>query len=257
MDAYQPRPASILDWVRTAIFYVYAVIATALVGLIGLPGTLIDPANANRTGDRWLWLMMGGARIICGVKVEFRGTRPAGDLLIAAKHQSFLDILAIAQASPRRAFVMKREVMNVPVMGWFARKVGCIPIDRSRGKDAMRQIIAEVQGAQASPRGLGQLIFYPEGTRTKPGSTAPYKQGVAVVQRETGLPVMPVAVNCGMFWPKRGYPIRRGTAVVEFLPVIPAGDPPEVVLPLLAEMIEPASLRLFEAAGGQKALNGN
>ncbi|MTH78964.1 lysophospholipid acyltransferase family protein [Paracoccus aestuariivivens] len=257
MSPYEPRPASMLDWLRTGIYYIYAVIVTALIGLIGLPGTLINPAHAHWVGERWLSLMLGGARIISGVKVEYRGTPPVEDMLIAAKHQSFLDILAIAKACPRRAFVMKREVMNVPVMGWFARKVGCIPIDRSRGKDAMRQIIAEVKTAHESPRGLGHLIFYPEGTRTKPGTTVPYKQGVAVIQRETGLPIMPVAVNCGMFWPKRGFPIRRGTAIVEFLPAISAPQRSERVLPLLAERIEGTSMRLFNEAGGQSALAEN
>lgn len=254
MSDHHPRPVTALTWVRTALYYLYAATGTLLIGLIGLPRTLLDETHAERVATRWLRMMMGGARVICGVRVEFRGTPPAGDMLIAAKHQSFLDILAIAQASPRRAFVMKREVMRVPVMGWFARKVGSIPIDRARGKDAMRQIAAEVAAAQSSPRGLGQLIFYPEGTRTAPGTSAPYKPGVALIQRATGLPIMPAAVNCGMFWPKRGFPIRSGTAVVEFLPVIPAGDRAEAVLTQLNEQIEGASLRLFDEAGGKAVL---
>ncbi|MBD9526257.1 1-acyl-sn-glycerol-3-phosphate acyltransferase [Paracoccus sp. PAR01] len=254
MNPYQPGPVNILTWVRTVIFYIYAVLATAMVGIIGLPRTLFDASHAERVGERWLKLLMGGARVICGIRVEFRGTPPAGDLLIAAKHQSFLDIFAIAKACPRRAFVMKREVMKVPVVGYFARKVGCIPIDRARGKDALRQIISEVKAAHHSPRGLGQLIFYPEGTRTKPGTTVPYKPGVVVIQRETGLPIVPVAVNCGMFWPKRGFPIRSGTAVVEFLPAIPAGDRSERVLSMLTEQIEGTSMGLFDAAGGQAVL---
>ncbi|SMO79677.1 lysophospholipid acyltransferase family protein [Paracoccus laeviglucosivorans] len=250
MNQYHPRSTYILDWVRVVVYYVYVALATLVVGLWGLPRTLINPANANRTASAWLRQMMGAARIILGVRIEYRGTPPAGDMLIAAKHQSFLDILAIAQACPRRAFVMKREVMNVPIMGWFARKVGSIPIDRARGKEAMRQIIAEVETARARPEGLGQLIFYPEGTRTLPGTAVPYKHGVTIVQRATGLPIVPVAVNCGMFWPKRGYPIRRGTAIIEFLPPIPAGAKAEAVLAQLTDVIEPASLRLYAEAGG-------
>ncbi|MDS9466263.1 lysophospholipid acyltransferase family protein [Paracoccus sp. MBLB3053] len=257
MNPYEPRPASILDWLRTGVFYIYAVLITSVIGLIGLPGTWIDASNAKRTGSRWLRFMLGGARVIAGIRVEFRGTLPAGDALIAAKHQSFLDILAIASACPDRAFVMKREVMRVPIMGWFARKVGCIPIDRARGKDAMRQIISEVESARSTPDGLGQLIFYPEGTRTKPGTTVPYKPGVAIIQRATGLPVIPVAVNCGMFWPKRGYPIRRGTCVVEFLPGMAAGKSSDEVLRELAQQIEGASTRLFQLAGGKESLAEN
>ena len=106
----------------------------------------------------------------------------------------------------------------------------------------------------ASPDGLGQLVFYPEGTRTKPGTSLPYKHGVGSIQRATGLPIVPVAVNCGMFWPKRGFPIRGGTAVIEFLPVLPAGERAGAVMETLFQQIEPASLRLYAEAGGQPVL---
>ncbi|KGJ03874.1 1-acyl-sn-glycerol-3-phosphate acyltransferase [Paracoccus halophilus] len=253
MTDYRPRPASPLDWLRTLAYYLYIALATLVLGLWGLPQGLRGRAHANHVATVWLRQMMGAARVILGVRVEFRGTPPAGDCLIASKHQSFLDILALAQACPRRAFVMKRAVLNVPVMGWFARKVGSIPIDRARGKEAMKQIAAEVQAAMASPDGLGQLIFYPEGTRTRPGTSVPYKHGVGLIQRATGLPIVPVAVNCGMFWPKRGYPIRRGTAVIEFLPPLPPGERAGPVMEILEDRIEAASLRLFAEAGGQLA----
>ncbi|UXU75054.1 lysophospholipid acyltransferase family protein [Paracoccus sp. SMMA_5] len=249
MSQYQPRPASALDWLRAAAYYVYVALATLAIGSWGLPQALRGRDAANRVADIWLRQMLGAARVILGVRVEYRGPLPQGDCLIAAKHQSFLDILALAHACPRRAFVMKREVLRVPVMGWFARKVGCIPIDRARGKDAMKQIIHEVEAAMASPEGLGQLIVYPEGTRTRPGERRPYKHGVAAIQRATGLPIVPVAVNCGLFWPKRGIPIRRGTAVVEFLPPMPADGRATTVIETLEQIIEPASDRLLAEAG--------
>ena len=212
--------------------------------------------NAFRQELNRLRQMLGAARVILGVRVEYRGAPPVGDVLIAAKHQSFLDILALAQACPRRAFVMKREVLNVPIMGWFARKVGCIPIDRTRGKDALRQITAEVEAARRAPEGLGQLIVYPEGTRTLPGHSLPYKPGVAIIQRATGLPIVPVAADCGLFWPKRGFPIRPGVAVVQFLEPVPPGQRIEPLLADLAGRIEPASLALYHEAGGEAALAG-
>lgn len=254
---YQPAPPSLLDWPRAAAYYLYVALATIVLGLWGLPQGLRGPLAANRVATIWLGQMMGAARVILGVRVEYRGTPPSGECLIAAKHQSFLDILALSQACPRRAFVMKREVMRVPIMGWFARRVGCIPIDRARGKEAMRQIIAEVSAARARPEGLGQLIFYPEGTRTRPGTSVPYKPGVVLVQRATGLPIVPVAVNCGLFWPRRGFPVRRGTAIVEFLPPIPPPARGEDVLGRLEEVIEAASTRLFHEAGGEAALAGD
>lgn len=255
MVPYRPGRAGALAWLRTGLFYVYIALATLVLGVFGLPLGLRGREAANKVATLWLDQMLGAARIILGVRVEYRGTPPAGDLLIASKHQSFLDILALARACPRRAFVMKRQVMNVPIMGWFARRVGCIPIDRAKGKEAMRQIIAEVEAARKSPQGLGQLIFYPEGTRTLPGQKAPYKHGVTVVQRASGLPILPVAVNCGMFWPKRGFPIRPGTTVVEFLPAIPAGMRAEALLTQLEIRIEAASDALFHEAGGPDALS--
>src|SRR5690606_21755586 len=130
---YQPRPPCILDGARTVVYYLYAALATLALGLWGLPQVLVRPERAHRVASLWLGQMLGAARLILGVRVEYRGTPPAGDCIVASKHQSFLDILALAHACPRRAFVMKREVLRVPIMGWFARKVGCIPIDRARG----------------------------------------------------------------------------------------------------------------------------
>ncbi|RDW13006.1 1-acyl-sn-glycerol-3-phosphate acyltransferase [Paracoccus thiocyanatus] len=250
MSRYQPRPPSILDWPRTVVYYLYAALATLALGLWGLPQVLVRPERAHRVASLWLGQMLGAARLILGVRVEYRGTPPAGDCIVASKHQSFLDILALAHACPRRAFVMKREVLRVPIMGWFARKVGCIPIDRARGKEAMKQIIAEVETARARPQGLGQLIIYPEGTRTRPGQKLPYKHGASTIQRATGLPIHPVAVNCGLFWPRRGFPIRGGTAVVEFLAPLHAGPRSAAATELLEERIEPASDRLLAEAGG-------
>lgn len=254
MRSYQPGRSTLLAWLRTGLYYVYVALATLVVGLFGLPLGLRGREAANKVASVWLDQMLGAARIILGVRVEYRGTPPAGEVLIAAKHQSFLDILALARACPRRAFVMKRQVMNVPIMGWFARRVGCIPIDRAKGKEAMRQIIAEVAAARKSPEGLGQLIFYPEGTRTLPGQKVPYKHGVTVVQRASGLPILPVAVNCGMFWPKRGFPIRPGTTVIEFLPIVPAGLRAEALLTELELRIETASAALYHEAGGAAAM---
>ena len=210
MNRYHPRPPSILDWPRTLIYYLYIALATIVLGLWGLPQGLRGRAQANHVATVWLGQMMGAARVILGLRVELRGTPPAGDCLIAAKHQSFLDILALAQACPRRAFVMKRAVLNVPIMGWFARKVGCIPIDRAKGKEALKQIIGEVETAMASPDGLGQLVFYPEGTRTKPGTSLPYKHGVGSIQRATGLPIVPVAGGARPGAGRRRFLLRAG-----------------------------------------------
>lgn len=247
-DRATPAPLGPWQYVQNALYYLHVALATVVIGLIGLPQMRHGRAGANRVATRWIGYMIWAARLHLGLTCEIRGTPPTGDCIIAAKHQSFWDILVIAHAVPRRAFIMKREVMRVPVMGWYAWKVGCIPIDRGRGRDAMAVMSAEVKDRMAG-EGVGQLIIYPEGTRTLPGQRKPYKHGVASLRAGTGLPVVPVAVNAGMFWPRSGWGIRRGRAVIEFLPAIEPDVPQAGLMKQLESRIETASDRLMVEAG--------
>ncbi|MDN5569251.1 MAG: 1-acyl-sn-glycerol-3-phosphate acyltransferase [Paracoccus sp. (in: a-proteobacteria)] len=247
-DPAVPAPLGPWQYVQNALFYVHVALATVVIGLIGLPQMRHGRAGANRVATRWIGYMIWAARLHMGLTCDVRGTPPTEDCIVAAKHQSFWDILVIAHAVPRRAFIMKREVMRVPVMGWYAWKTGCIPIDRGRGRDAMGMISAQINQRMAGD-GVGQLIIYPEGTRTLPGQHKPYKHGVASIRAGTGLPVVPVAVNAGMFWPRKGWGIHRGRAVVEFLPVIPADVPHAGFMTRLEAEIETASDRLMAEAG--------
>ncbi len=248
-DDATPGPLGPWQYVQNALFYLHIALATVTYGLFGLPLVAFGGARgANRVATAWIGHLLWAARLHLGVSCEVRGTAPTGDCIVAAKHQCFLDILVLAHALPRRAFIMKREVMRVPVMGWYAWKVGCIPIDRSKGRDALRAISATINQRLAGD-GLGQLIIYPEGTRTRPGERRSYKHGVATIRAATDLPVVPVAVNTGLFWPRKGWGIRPGRPVVEFLPVIDTGVPPEGFLPRLEAEIETHSDRLMEQAG--------
>lgn len=244
----RPGPAGALAWARTVAFYLYIAVATVALGAWGLPQVLAERRRADRVAQVWADHFLAALRVICGLKVEVRGTPPTGPALIASKHQSFLDILGIAAAVPRRGFVMKRQVLRVPIMGWFARAAGCIPIDRTRGSAALVQIAAEVAKSKADG-GLGQIIIYPEGTRTLPGERRPYKYGVAALAAASGLPVIPVAVNAGLFWPRRGYPLRPGRAVIAFLPAMPAGLAGLALVEALQRVIEEASDLLMAEAG--------
>lgn len=247
-----PAPGRLGPWqyLQNAIYYLHVGVATLLIGLFGLPFVALRGRQAaNTVATRWIGYMLWAARLHLGVTCEVRGTPPTDDCIVAAKHQCFLDILVIAHALPRRAFIMKREVMRVPVMGWYAWKVGCIPIDRSRGRDALRAISTEVNGRITSAEGLGQLIIYPEGTRTRPGERRDYKHGTGTLRAATGLRVVPVAVNTGLFWPRKGWGVRPGRAVVEFLPVIEPDMPRQAFMPRLQAEIEVNSDRLMAEAG--------
>ena len=247
--ASRPGPLGPWQYLQNALYYLHVGLATLVLGLIGLPRVVFGGSNgANKVATGWIGYMLWAARLHLGVRTEIRGTPPTGDCIVAAKHQCFLDILVLAHALPQRTFIMKREVMRVPVMGWYAWKVGCIPIDRSKGRDAMRAISTTVNQRIAGD-GLGQLIIYPEGTRTRPGERRPYKHGVSTIRSGTGLPVVPVAVNTGLCRPRNGWGIRPRRPVVEFLPVIAPAVPGEGLLPRLEAEIETHSDRLMEAAG--------
>jgi|GEM_PF-54587 len=246
---YSPGPLPLLWPLRTALFYIWIALVTIAMGLWWWPKIRRNPQNAHVLPIAWTGRLLSAARTILGISVELRGTPPTHDCIIAAKHQSFLDILAIAHAVPQCAFIMKREVLRVPIMGHYARLAGCIPIDRARGSEAMRQIIAGIQASRASADGLGQLIIYPEGTRTRPGERRKYKHGVGTIHQATGLPVHPVAVNCGVFWPKDGLRMRPGRAVIEFLPALTDGRPAAELVAHIETEIEAASDRLMAGAG--------
>ncbi|MDO5706961.1 MAG: lysophospholipid acyltransferase family protein [Paracoccus sp. (in: a-proteobacteria)] len=251
MSGYSPTPGPLTFWqyLRNVAFYIHIALATILIGLWGLFKVATGGREgAIRVSTVWIGHFVWSARVYLGLIAEVRGTPPTHDCIVAAKHQSFWDIMVISHAVPRRAFIMKREVMRVPIMGWYAYKVGCIPIDRSRGKDAMTEISQRVS-ERIAENNLGQLIIYPEGTRTLPGQRKPYKQGVASIRAATGLDVVPVAVNTGLFWPRKGWGIRPGRAVVEFLPVIGPEMPAGPFMDHLQSQIEDNSDRLMAEAG--------
>jgi 1-acyl-sn-glycerol-3-phosphate acyltransferase len=218
----------------------------ALVALAYLPWALDSRDGAVAAAHAWCRIVRRLAWGVAGIETEIRGIPPTGEVLIASKHQSFLDIILIYGAVPRGKFIMKREILWTPVLGQYALLMGCIPVDRGKRGQAIRKMVADVTAGRADP---GQLIIYPQGTRVLPGVRAPYKTGSAALYVELGQPCVPVACNVGLFWPRSGVALRPGRAVVEFLEPIAAGLPaPEFMARLEAE-IEPASDRLMAEAG--------
>jgi 1-acyl-sn-glycerol-3-phosphate acyltransferase len=164
-------------------------------------------------------------------------------VVVAAKHQSMLDVFMLFEALPEARFVMKRELTRAPVFGFFALRVGAVPVDRGGGSAAMRAMVETL-----AARPTGQLVIYPQGTRTPPGETRPYKIGVHALYQAAGAPCIPAATNSGLFQP-RGLAIRPGVAVVEFLDPIPPGLAREPFMARLEAIVEEGAARLAEAAG--------
>ncbi len=192
---------------------------------------------------RWVrW----SAQVLVGLRSEIRGEVPQAEVLIAAKHQSFFDIIMIVSVVPRPKFIMKKELLRAPILGWYARKIGCVPVDRGRRSRAMTQMVADVKAGREAP---GQLIIYPQGTRVAAGAYKSYKIGVGVLYTELGQDCVPAATNVGVFWPRHGLLRKPGLAVVEFLPRVPAGRSVEAFMADLEPAVEGAANRLMAEAG--------
>ncbi len=235
-----------VQWVRSLIFVVLMYLMMALLGVLFFPWAIFSRRGALagcKTFCKWVrW----SARWIVGLRTEIRGTAPQDEVLIAAKHQSFLDIILIFGAVPAGKFIMKRELMWAPVLGQYALKIGCVPVNRGQRSKAIKKMAADVAKGAQQP---GQLIIYPQGTRIAPGIKAPYKVGSGVLYEQLAQECVPVAANVGVFWPKRGIYRKPGLAVVEFLPRIPAGLCREEFMNRLETEVESASDVLMREAG--------
>jgi 1-acyl-sn-glycerol-3-phosphate acyltransferase len=196
-----------------------------------------------------LWLL----KTIVGTKLEVRGREklPKGACLVASKHQSAWETFALIPLFRDPAYLMKRELFWIPFHGWFSYKFKMIPVDRDKGPAALRRMLAEAKTRAASGR---EIIIFPEGTRRAPGAPPDYKTGVFLLYETLGVPCVPVALNSGLFWPRRSLKRYPGTIIVEFLDPIPPGLSKRDFLPRLQETIETASNRLIAEAGGTERL---
>jgi len=178
---------------------------------------------------------------VAGIRVELRGLEkiPPGALLVAAKHQSVWETFTLF-ADP--AYVLKRELMWIPVFGWYAWKSDMIPVDRASRGGAVAGMIARARAEFARGR---QIIIFPEGTRTAPGAPPDYRPGVVHLYAQAGVPCLPIALNSGLFWPRRKFLRYPGTIVLEVLDPIPPGLPREEFAARLEREIETATDRLM------------
>jgi 1-acyl-sn-glycerol-3-phosphate acyltransferase len=235
-----------LQWVRSLIFNAQMYVAMLVVGILYLPAAIISANGAVAGCHAYCRYIRWSASWMIGLKCEIRGDPPTDEVMVAPKHQSFLDVLMIYGAMPRGKFIFKAILKYAPVIGQFGLRIGCIPVDRGKRGQAIKKMVADVQAGRADP---GQLIIYPQGTRIAPGVKAKYKIGTGALYRELNQPVVPVATNVGVFWPKRGVMRKQGTAVFEFLPRIEPGLDVDEFMQRLEHDIETASDRLNKEAG--------
>lgn len=184
--------------------------------------TLPLPRRVNTWSlSSWSTGLIVALRWLAGIRVEVRGAqfKPTGPAIIAAKHQSMFDVFSQFALLPDACFVMKKELLNVPLFGWHGLKARMIVVDREGHSTALKKLVRDAVDRMKDDR---QVVIFPEGTRGEVGVPGDYKPGIAALYRELDLPVTPLALNCGSHWP-RGFLRPPGVIVFEYLPPIPAG----------------------------------
>nr|WP_103332189.1 lysophospholipid acyltransferase family protein [Pseudotabrizicola formosa] len=239
-----------IRWILSLLFNIQMYLAMAILAVIFAPWALFSRAGAFAACHTYCRWVIFTARIMLGLRVEVRGTPPSDEVIVAAKHQSFFDILVIFNAIPRGKFIMKRELIYAPFLGQYAQRIGCVFVDRGKRGAAIARMKADVARTAADP---GQLVIYPQGTRVAPGVDKPYKVGSGLIYEQLGQPCVPVATNIGVFWPKRGILRKPGTCVVHFLPRIDPGLRVADFMKRLEQDIETTSDALLVEAGFHKS----
>ncbi|MFM8800780.1 MAG: lysophospholipid acyltransferase family protein [Tagaea sp.] len=238
---------------RSLAFNVWFFGLTALALLISLPAMLTTRKLCIALGRLWARLMVGGMRVLVGTKVELRGRVEllGAPALVAIKHQSAWDTIFFYLVCPDPAYVLKKELLRIPIYGWMAARQGHIPVDRKAGGPALKRMLDAADRAIAEGR---QILIFPQGTRVPPGvSTAdhPYHPGIAGLYAKLGVGCVPVALNSGMFWGRRSFLKRPGTIVVEVLEPIAPGLPRARFMRELETRVETASAALEAEARTQ------
>ena len=240
---------------RSLIFDLLFYVTTALFVVLGSP-LLFGPrrwamAALAIHGRFELWLL----KAIVGMRLEVRGAEklPKGACLVASKHQSAWETFGLIPLFRDPALLMKRELFWIPFHGWFSHKFEMIPVDRDKGPAALRRMLREAQKRVADGR---EIVIFPEGTRRAPGAPPDYKTGVILLYEALGVPCVPLALNSGVYWPRRSLIRRPGTIVVEFLDPIPPGLPKGEFLKRLIDSIETASARLLAEANAKEPGSG-
>jgi 1-acyl-sn-glycerol-3-phosphate acyltransferase len=235
-----------IQYLRSLLFIGQMYIAMLVLGLLFAPYAAVRSRGSRTACKIYSRYVLWSMRWMVGIRPEVRGKVPHDEVLIAAKHQSFLDILILFNALPAAKFIMKRELLWAPIIGLYAKRLGCVPIARGKRGAAIGKMIEDVNAGRAEP---GQLVIYSQGTRVAPGVKAPYKVGTAVLYEQLGQPCVPVATNVGILWPRKGILRKPGLAVVEFLPAIAPGLSRETFLRQLEETVEGKSNALMREGG--------
>lgn len=233
-------------WLRSLGFNVGWYVGTVVLALLGTPVLLLPRRAVVAWAKFWIGFVLGWLAVTCRLRHRLTGLEnlPPSPVIIACKHQSSWETLAFTALFPDIAIVLKRELLFIPIVGWAMARAGNIAVARGDGASALRGLLRQGRAAVASGR---SIVIFPEGTRVAVGAERPYQAGVAALYRQLRIPVVPVALNSGLFWGRRQWVKRPGLITVQVLPAIAPGLDREAFMTTLRERIESATARLVEA----------
>jgi 1-acyl-sn-glycerol-3-phosphate acyltransferase len=228
---------------RSLLFTLAFYLLTAICSLMAAWVLLLPTRYVIATSVLWVRMIGGLEEHILGLTwhAEGREHLPPGACIIASKHQSAWETFKVGVLFDGPAVVLKKELLYIPIWGWYLWRAGAIPIDRARGVAALSTMIKVARRMQAAGR---KIVIFPQGTRVPPGEARPYKKGIVRLYEELNLPIVPMALNSGLFWPKHGLK-KGGHITVRFLPPIPPGLPRMEMMAELEKRLEEASNRLL------------
>ena len=233
--------------IRSILFNALFYLNTLVYLIVALPTFFMPYRAIIAVARSWARTNLALLRVVAGIDYEVRGREkiPPGPIIVAAKHQSAWETFALLPLFDNPTFILKRELQWIPIFGWLTIKGRMVPVDRSKGSAAL---IAMTERARKELADGRQLIIFPEGTRRPAGAEPRYKFGVAHLYVAEGVPCVPIALNSGLFWPRRSIRRLPGTVLVEVLdPILPGLSRDEFIARLQDE-IEPATARLIAEA---------
>jgi 1-acyl-sn-glycerol-3-phosphate acyltransferase len=245
----------VLVIVRSVVFNI-AFYLNLLAHFIAAIPTLVMPRRAILSvATFWGRTNLVLLRVICGIKVDYRGLQniPPGPLLVASKHQSLWETFALLPLFHDPAFILKRELLWIPFFGWYAWKAGMIPVNRGKRAQALAEMTVRAREELGRDR---QIVIFPEGTRRAPGAEPSYKYVIVHLYGEPGVSCLPIALNSGLFWPRRSFLRYPGRVVVEVLDPIAPGLGKPVFAEQLQQRIETATARLIAEGKQELAREG-
>lgn len=236
-----------MNWLRSLIFVLVKSLWTLVLGILFLPLLLFFRERMGRfVPFFWTRGIIWMARAICGIRAHIEGQEhiARGAAIYAMKHQSAYETLYLWQFLPQPVFVLKKELLTIPIFGQYLAGTPIIAINRKDGAKVIPSMLSQAREHLNKNR---QIVIFPEGTRVPPGQRKPYKSGIYALYTDSGLSVIPVALNTGLRWPKHRFAKTPGVAMFRFLPPIAPGLEKEAFMAELEKRIEEASLALLDA----------